>query len=232
MFKYIVKFKHKNALRLIAAALAVAALGWIGWRTTHPKGLTFEHTGIATTVFWVGEEADAENAFISNTSSAWDTDWQQHFGGVDTPDERNGYFPAGFIPKENPFYVALPYNDIDEQGHRKPTAKQCPLARAENIASWCKNAWVAIRYQGKIAYAQWEDVGPMLDDDAAYVFGDAAPGNTFGAHAGLDVSPAVRDYLGLDGDDLTDWTFVDEDDVPDGPWYRIATRSVGDSIAR
>lgn len=215
----------------MAATVAVAAIGWAGWRTFVPKELEFSHTNVITTVFWVGEGADAENAFISNTSSAWDTDWQSHFGGLDDPNERNGWFPAGFIPKENSFYVALPYNDIDEKGHRKKDAKNCPLARDDHIASWCKNAWVAIRYHGNIAYAQWEDVGPNNEDDAAYVFSNAAPKNTFGVHAGLDVSPAVRDYLGLDGDDLTDWTFVDEDDVPDGPWFITTTRSDGDSIA-
>jgi hypothetical protein len=28
----------------------------------------------------------------------------------------------------------------------------------------------------------------------------------------------VRDYLGLDGSDVTDWKFVEFEDVPLGPW--------------
>ena len=36
--------------------------------------------------------------------------------------------------------------------------------------------------------------------------------------AGLDVSPAVRDYLGLKANDVTDWRFVDFNEVPRGPW--------------
>ena len=36
--------------------------------------------------------------------------------------------------------------------------------------------------------------------------------------SGLDVSPAVRDYLGLSGSDVCDWKFVDVYEVPDGPW--------------
>ena len=36
--------------------------------------------------------------------------------------------------------------------------------------------------------------------------------------AGLDVSPAVRDYLGLQSTDVTDWKFVDFSEVPSGPW--------------
>jgi hypothetical protein len=40
----------------------------------------------------------------------------------------------------------------------------------------------------------------------------------------LDVSPAVRDYLGLAPTDVTDWQFVEVRDVPPGPW-----RSYGDN---
>jgi hypothetical protein len=36
--------------------------------------------------------------------------------------------------------------------------------------------------------------------------------------AGLDVSPAVRDYLGLKETDVTEWKFVDFSEVPRGPW--------------
>jgi hypothetical protein len=34
------------------------------------------------------------------------------------------------------------------------------------------------------------------------------------------VSPAVRDYLGLEDTDVTDWKFVDFKDVPPGPWAK------------
>lgn len=32
----------------------------------------------------------------------------------------------------------------------------------------------------------------------------------------MDVSPAVRDYLGLSGIDKVDWQFVEFEDVPEG----------------
>jgi curved DNA-binding protein CbpA len=35
---------------------------------------------------------------------------------------------------------------------------------------------------------------------------------------GLNVSPAVHDYLGLAPTDVTDWQFVEVRDVPPGPW--------------
>lgn len=184
---------------------------------------------IVTTMFWVGEEADASNGFIANAASAWDGQWQQRYGGVDSPTPRSGYWPASFTPNENPFYIALPYNDLDNSGTRKLTAKACP--NAKNIAdagySWCKNSWLAINHKGKTAYAQWEDVGPFEEDDTAYVFGGAKPKNSHGAKAGLDVSPAVRDYLGLKDVDTTNWYFVAAKDVPDGPWKKIITTSKG-----
>jgi hypothetical protein len=61
-----------------------------------------------TTLFWVGEPSNADNDFIPNDVSYWDQDWQASYGGVDDPERRNGFWPAGFDPKENPFYVALP----------------------------------------------------------------------------------------------------------------------------
>jgi hypothetical protein len=32
------------------------------------------------------------------------------------------------------------------------------------------------------------------------------------------VSPAMRDYLSLQSTDVTDWRFVEESEVPNGPW--------------
>jgi hypothetical protein len=45
-----------------------------------------------------------------------------NYGGYDCPKNRIGFLPKGFSPKLNPFYIALPYNDIGKQG-TKPEAK-------------------------------------------------------------------------------------------------------------
>lgn len=185
------------------------------------------HADIVTTYFWAGEAADASNAGISNTPSAWDDIWSTHYGGYDDPLHRNGSLPAAFTPKENPFYFALPYNDYDANGNRRPDASKCSAVtgvKATNT-SWCKNAWIKITKGTKTAYAQWEDVGPMNEDDSAYVFGTAKPKNTWDSKAGLDVSPAARDYLGLQDVDKTSWTFVSAASVPAGPWKQIITTS-------
>jgi len=150
-----------------------------------------------TTMFWVGEQADAENAYIPNHESYWDKDWLASFGGVDDPWHRNGHWPAGFAPKENPFYVALPYGEFAEQNQLKAEASDIPWYRP-GLDPLLKNRWVEIRYNGRSCYAQWQDVGPCGEDDFGFVFGDAdVPLNTFDAEAGLDLSPAVWHHLGM-----------------------------------
>lgn len=190
---------------------------------TMPTGL---HSNVTTTIFWVGELSGPDNAYISNAMSAWDGNWEANYGGYDDPDNRNGYHPAGFTPNENPFYFALPYNDLDDNGNRKATAASCPNVGSSAV-SWCKNSWIKIIKGSKAAYAQWQDVGPLGEDDVNYVFGTAANSNTWGAGAGLDVSPAVRDYLGLQDVDVTSWSFVSASSVPAGPWKDIVTTSPG-----
>src|SRR5258708_7214112 len=71
------------------------------------------HTGITATVFWVGEPI-GNGSSADNSQSAWDDDWLGHFGGFDDPQDRNGYQPAAFTPRENPFYFDLPYDDFTD----------------------------------------------------------------------------------------------------------------------
>ncbi len=177
---------------------------------------------IVTTVFWIGE-APAANNPVPNDKSSWDVRWVHNYGGYDDPDPsgRRGYIPAKFIPRQNPFYVALPYNDVG-RGRTKPeAAKVIPWFKDAFVrpgVSVCKGRWIAIHHRGRIAYAQWEDVGPFRTDHWEYVFGNERPMPNRNGGAGLDVSPAVRDYLGMKGKDVADWKFVDVSEVPPGPW--------------
>ncbi|HET7446361.1 MAG TPA: hypothetical protein VFJ49_00255 [Methyloceanibacter sp.] len=75
-----------------------------------------------TTMFWVGEPSNAENDYIPNHESYWDKDWLASFGGVDHPRHRDKDWPAGFTPKENPFYVALPYGEFGKGDRLKTEA--------------------------------------------------------------------------------------------------------------
>lgn len=187
------------------------------------------HKNITTTYFWAGEEAGADNKNISNLPSAWDEQWVKHFGGVDDPNKRKGIFPAKFTPKENPFYFALPYNDFDSNGKRKKEVfSLIPWAGSKSwgkLESMCKNQWIKITKNGKSAYAQWQDVGPFKENDGAYVFGTSLPKSKINKNAGLDVSPAVKNFLGLSDIDKTDWQFIDAKNVPSGPWKQIVTTS-------
>lgn len=197
-----------------------------------PPALSFTHFGIISTFFWVGEKADGDNGGISNTTSTWDGQWMQHYGGIDEPSKHSGYLPSSFTPKENPFYFALPYSDITDGGDRKANASNCPLYTAHKQLpySWCKNSWIAIRHGGKVVYAQWEDAGPFGENDSAYVFGGSKPANKDGEKAGLDVSPAVRDYLSLQDVDSCDWAFIPASSVPNGPWKQIITTTAGEAV--
>ena len=188
------------------------------------------HENIRATYFWVGESADADNQYINNLSSAWDDDWIHHYGGTDDPVNRNQYLPSEFAPKENPFYFALPYNDFNDDGTRRADAYGVVYWAGEkqwnDSESMVKNRWIEITKGNKTVYAQWEDAGPFLYNDSAYVFGDASPSNTLNHDAGLDVSPAVRDYIGLQhGKNIVSWRFVDFVNVPDGPWKDTITSS-------
>lgn len=179
---------------------------------------------IVTTVFWVGEQPTKNNP-VPNCKSSWDPLWHKNFGGYDNPapEHRRNFLPKAFIPRQNPFYIALPYNDVT-RGATKPEARQViPWFRDafdRPGKSVLKGRWLAIRHKNRIAYAQWEDCGPFRTDHWQYVFGNERPRPNLNQGAGLDVSPAVRDYLGLKGKDVCDWKFVDARDVPPGPWTR------------
>ncbi len=181
-------------------------------------------TRIVTTVFWAGESATKNNP-VHNRSSSWDLNWARNYGGFDDPDTsaRRGYIPATFVPRLNPFYVALPYNDVT-RGTTKPESRRVvPWFRETFVKegqSVCKDRWVAVRHDRRIAYAQWSDCGPFRTDHWQYVFGKDRPKPNLNKGAGLDVSPAVRDYLGISGMDVCDWKFVDFKEVPPGPWSR------------
>ena len=180
---------------------------------------------IVTTVFWIGENPTANNP-VPNHSSSWDAAWARNYGGYDdpSPSRRHDYIPVKFTPRQNPFYCALPYNDKAREGHRPEAPKVVPwfkeAYRGPGV-SVCKGRWVAIRKGNRTVYAQWEDAGPFRTDHWEYVFGNERPKPNLNGGAGLDVSPAVRDYLGLADTDVTDWKFVEFSEVPSGPWARF-----------
>ncbi len=186
---------------------------------------------IVTTVFWIGELPTKNNP-TPNHASSWDPQWALNYGGYDDPDSthRRGYIPASFVPRQNPFYCALPYNDVT-RGTTKPEAKVVipwfKQAFQQEGHSVCKDHWVAIRHGNRVCYAQWSDCGPFRTDHYQYVFGDAVPLPNLNGGAGLDVSPAVRDALAMNATrDVCSWKFVDASEVPPGPWRQFGDNNI------
>jgi len=182
-----------------------------------PAGFVWK-VDIRTTVFHVGGRGGQKQ-------SAWDANWAVAFGGEDNPlpsKRTKDFRPTAFVPKQNPFYCALPYNDL-ARGMKREAASVIPWFKAtfeRPGQSVCQNRWIAIRNRktSRVAYAQWSDCGPHGGAQADYVFGSGRPKGNRRTRAGLDVSPAVRDYLGMGDTCLTDWRFVETHDVPPGPW--------------
>lgn len=186
---------------------------------------------IVTTVFWIGEEAGGNNP-VPNHKSSWDQSWEGNFGGFDNPEPAarissfsTGEFrPKSFIPRLNPFYIALPYNDKQGTGYRPEASAVIPwfgrADRSESLST-LKGRWLQIYVNNRSCYAQWEDVGPFVVDDWRYVFGTQNPKNYSNNGAGLDISPAVRDYLGIASGRKVHWRFVEASQVPYGPWKKF-----------
>jgi len=220
--KYAMKLRESAILHMEPQVIIPTTSRTLGVSGKYPW-----KTGIVTTIFWIGEPAGGNNP-VHNFSSSWDLNWEQSYGGYDNPNPsaRHDYHPVNFIPRQNPFYIALPYNDVTHST-TKPEAKIVIPWFRDMVANgtWvegqsiCRNRWVAIRNSaGKICYAQWSDCGPFRTDHWQYVFGNEKPKPNLNGGAGLDVSPAVRDYLEMSSTDVTDWKFVEVADVPNGPW--------------
>jgi hypothetical protein len=227
--KYAMKLREQSILSLEPQVIVPTVSTQPGVRGLYPWKMN-----IVTTTFWVGEQA-AQNNPVHNFSSSWDKYWYQTFGGFDDPDVKSrrnlpegGTIPAKFVPQGNPFYFALPYNDV-ERGKHKPEARfvipwfnQVFEKEGQSVL---RDRWIAIRKNlpngsSRVCYAQWSDCGPFRTDHYQYVFGNELPRWNLNKGAGLDVSPAVRDYLGMKGTDVVDWKFVEFRDIPIGPWSR------------
>lgn len=237
---------------LIAAAaiLIVGTTAIVSSRHNHQEYPW--HTDIVSTTFWVGEIHDPDAPDGSQEISTYDSRWMESYGGCDGVVNADGcmteprvaennYFPSSMTPRENPFYLDLPFDDLNDADAFASRGEVVPWA-AEDAASnpvwltskqysFMKNRWVRLKKGDRVCYGQIQDAGPALYNDVDYVFGhdDERPASTEYNGAGMDVSPALNSCLGftqLDGmNDVVDWQFVEEEDVPDGPWRIIVTTS-------
>lgn len=193
-------------------------------------------TYVTATIFWCGEQPTDRNP-TPNCKSSWDTKWMENFGGYDNPDptqrianHATGEFrPKAFEPKLNPFYIALPYNDlISWKAHKPEASKVIPWFSRVNPdpgKTVLKGRWIQIYVDKKSCFAQWEDCGPWVTDDWPYVFGNKPPKATQNGAAGIDISPAVRDYLLIKSGSKVHWRFVEDHQVPNGPWKKYGSKA-------
>jgi len=144
------------------------------------------------------------------------------------------------IKNSNPNYrkSGTNVNTTDMSDGRKNNVKDIPWYNSKNWSgneSVVKGRWLKVRCveqgkgNGEWVYAQWLDAGPYYYDDFDYVFGKATQKNDdsfykVGSGSGIDLSPAVILKMGIKDmgasgiNTLVDWQFVDDKDVPDGPW--------------
>ncbi|TQC47007.1 hypothetical protein EEB14_22730 [Rhodococcus sp. WS4] len=242
---------RRTQIRSVALLPVVLAACCIGVGSPQAEVRQYPwHRDIVATTFWVGEIADPSASDGSQVYSTYDANWLVNYGGCDgvveadacrteRRDVSNDFFPTRMTPRQNPFYLDLPFDDIHNTAAFAMRADVVPWAEDPGYRghaddanfSYMKNRWVELRMGDHTCYGQIEDAGPAVYDDANYVFGahDARPANTRFNGAGLDVSPALNGCLGfqdLNGrNDRLDWRFVEETDVPDGPWTRIVTTS-------
>ena len=176
-------------------------------------------TNIITTVFWMSDDAPG---FSLEKKAP-----HLNKGNSDDLDNSSGYASAKHASTRNPFYVALPFNDLayPEKAHQWVPAGWLKPAHDGKPVSACLDRWVEIKSRtGRVCFAQWRDVGPDRADHAEYVFGSERPDT--GNRAGLDVSPAVAKYLGVNKETITSWRFADDDDVLPGMWTRYDEQAI------
>lgn len=186
------------------------------------------------TTFWVGEVFDPEAADGSQVISAYEGWRYERSGGCDGVIEdgvcqteprsaENGFFPSSMTPKQTPFYLDLPFADVNNVA-AFALRGQTPLAQdpgyagdLENREFSCKkNRWVQLQYKGNTCSAQIQDAGPAEYDEFDYVFGDGGTGPKGTKHNDAELNGTQAGVS---------WRFVDEVDVPDGPWKTIVTDS-------
>ena len=209
---------RRVALLTAGAALALIGCGDRNPQTQRPEPgksaerIYFEHRVVAT-MFWIGEPASADNANITNTVTAWDSDPITRFGGIDDPAS-----PPEQV-NHNRYYFALPVAENNQTRAESPWHGET-IGENESLF---KGRWIQVAdtASGRVIYAQWLDTGPCATtecNDPHYVFGNDRPKNDFGLKAGLNLSPTAMAELGADGSAEVMWKFINALDVPKGPW--------------
>jgi hypothetical protein len=127
----------------------VSAASLVSLAAAAPMGRSYPiHTSIVSTTFWVGEIFDPNASDGSQMISTYDSDWYAHYGGCDGVNSgtgvkrcqtekrtaANGFFPLHIAPKENPFYLDLPFDDLNNRTAFRERATVIPWANDPGYA--------------------------------------------------------------------------------------------------
>lgn len=177
-------------------------------------------------------ESVSEPDKVSTDSLGWHRNIvATYFDIAAYPTQQTAWNDVDPLGEENPYYLALPFNN------------QVPGYRDYGP---CKNRWVELVEvrSGTRAFGQWEDVGPWFVNDVQYVFDESGATRPFAEEnvgekwniyretrgegvrrprkilnkAGIDLSPLLIQALGIDGKGRVHWRFVEADAVEPGPW--------------
>src|SRR5882672_4611994 len=163
----------RRPLIVLVGALAVVMVACdIGSAQPQTREYPWHRNNVATT-FWVGEILDRSSTDGSQEYSTYDANWLANYGGCDgvvedgvcrteRRDASNGFFPTGMTPRHNPFYLDLPFDDINNATAFSMRAKVIPWAndpgyrgRADDPTfSFMKNRWVELRKGATTCYGQ------------------------------------------------------------------------------
>jgi len=133
---------------------------------------------IVTTVFWVGEEAGANNP-CRTTEVPGTPNWTGNYGGLDNPIRRRDatIFRWHFPPPDILLFVRC-----RTTMSRTASLTEAPLVIHGSNRTYtgpgqsvCKDRWVANSKGNRTCYAQWEDCGPFRTDHFQYVFQNERP---------------------------------------------------------
>src|SRR5437763_16827627 len=100
--------------------------------------------------------------------------WTKSYGGFDDPNpaHRRNYVPLKFMPQQNPFYCALPYNDKAHTFHRPEAPRvgsRYKDAYYGPAVLTCKDRSITMRNCNRCAYAHLEDASTYRTDHYQYV---------------------------------------------------------------
>ncbi len=188
-------------------------------------------TNIITTEFWIGEGSTPISS-TTNVASSWDEDWRANNHGSDSPWNRNGYASGSHASTLNPFYVALPFNDLafPDKARRwlpdgwylaaRRMASRSPPARTAGLRSRTRAATSASRSGRMSGRYATTTRNTSSARSARSALATTMPVST--SHRPWRNTLASRTKTAR----RPPWRFVDDEEVRPGAWLKLDEQAV------